>query len=60
MNELQTAVTGRPMVENIYLNEKGEWLFYPHPDFPIVKTRAEILGEAPVKNDTAPVTISKN
>ena len=44
LNDLQTAVTANENLENIYFNENGDWLFHEHTDFPIVKTRAEVLG----------------
>ena len=55
MNDLQNTVAAIDSIDNIYLNENGEWLFYEHPAFPIVKTREEILAMPP-EEDTTVVT----
>lgn len=44
MTELQKHLESNPQRKAVYFNEKGEWLFIPHPAYPIVKTRDEVLG----------------
>ena len=51
MNEqLVQHVRDNDWIETIYFNSIGEWLFSNHPAYPESKTRAEVLGEAPVKS----------
>ena len=52
LNDLQTTVAATESIENVYLNENGDWLFYEHPDFPIVKTREDILESIPDAEET--------
>ena len=54
MNDLQTAVEANAAIENIYFNELGQWIFFPNPDFPQVKTRDEVLAP-----EAVPVTTKK-
>lgn len=44
MEILKEYLKSKPSVEKVYLNEKGEWLFYPRPGFKEV-SRDEILTE---------------
>jgi hypothetical protein len=39
----------RPEITKVYFNEAGEYIFHPHPSFPIEKTREEALAETPVE-----------
>lgn len=43
MTELQKHLLSNQRHKAVYFNEKGEWLFFPHPSFPIVKSRNEVL-----------------
>ena len=55
MTNLQKSVSGNSAIEKVYLNENGDWLFYEHPDFPIVKTREEVLGNTPLETESTEV-----
>jgi len=47
--QLIAHMESRPDKQIIWLNAEGDWMNHKHKDFPIEKTRAEILGS---KTDT--------
>ncbi|KAA2242806.1 hypothetical protein F0L74_09770 [Chitinophaga agrisoli] len=49
MDALRKYLKGRPEIEHVYLNTKGEWVFSPNDLHPIRKTRDEVMSgyEAP-------------
>lgn len=46
---LKATLEQCPGLQFIYMNEAGDWAFYPHEGFDIVITREEALAPDPVK-----------
>lgn len=44
MRALKQYLKTRPEIEDIYFNDKGEWLFCPNDKHPIHKKRDEVMG----------------
>lgn len=40
---LKEHLKNMPDKKKVWLNEKGEWMHYKHPDFPTEMTREEVL-----------------
>ncbi len=47
MEGLKALLRAKPHRKQVWFNEKGEWCFSVSDLHPIVKTREEILGDAP-------------
>ena len=43
IQDLQAHVANNPRISRIYFNYKGEWQFHERPEYPLVKTRDEVL-----------------
>jgi hypothetical protein len=52
MDQLKKILKEKPHVDHVYLNEKGEWLFHQHPNFPNKISREEVMA---MKNPTEEV-----
>lgn len=53
LENLKETLANKPNIKKVYFNENGEWLTYPRPNFPIEKTREEVLGETAAEVKTA-------
>jgi len=47
MQDLKNYLLTREDIQDVYLNDKGQWCFSPNNAFPIHKTREDILAMEP-------------